>query len=507
MSRFSIPEEHLGNPIIVSGARNVPALHDAEYISQFPDTIKPLLLKAAELEAQARAITLIYREKLHITLEPGEAEAKAELERRTGIGNPCFALNDSGTIYGVGHIQVQGEVRVWNAYDPQLLNSLETKNYFPETIPAAHAKEMAELVLPDPLTLVCEIGAGSDIQRMKHLNREITDKGGVMICHDMPPALVNDARSKVGNIPYIFLPPVPEFLGEWLKSDKRKKTLTMKNVLSAMTPFDIEEIIKVAKYGEVENIVVTQSLGHPFKRFMDNKTAMRVEHLADQLALHKAQKLSRGRDVEILRQIFSYHSHQVMHAGILEIIRDYFFNRCQKAGFEHQEISRSSANVELDHNEALQFLKTKLGTKFAIMFNEALFNHILFFPAAIQYYQDRSIINGKLRVTSQQLHYYISRKKKVKSPRARELVSHYHPANGLPIPALVALEKNGVLPSGMPLFQEADQKRITDDINYIGLAITFDLLGKEAGIEPFNHYNGSKLEEKVYEAFGISVNT
>ncbi len=506
MSRFRIPQEHIGRPIVIAGASNVAPLHGAEYINQFPENTRPLLEKTAELEAKARAITLIYREHLHQTLRPGEAEAKAELLRRTGVGKPCFTLTDSGSTYGVGNIPIPGTVHVWNIHSPQILDNLAVKNHFPEHIIATHAEAVTKHIGLDPQVLVCEIGAGTDTQRISHLHSEVVKKGSTMICHDVSPSLVSAARSKVA-IPYIWLPPLPEFLGELLKNEPRRKALTMKNVLSVMSLFDIEEIIKVAKWGNVDDIVVTQSLAHPLKGLMRLETAKRIESMLGQLAFHKAQNLTEKEDVEFLAEMLLHHATQVMHTSIMDIVREYFFNSCQKHGFNHQEISLSSANTELTHDEALPFLESKLGKEFADFFGAGTFNHILFFPSAIQYYQDRNVKNGKLRVTSQQVHYHVSRQKKLKSSYTKELVSSHYPTNGLPIPALVTLGKRRSLLSGMPRFSKDAEREITELINYMGLAMAFDLLGNTAKVEPFTHYTGSKLEEQVYEAFGVSVHT
>ena len=123
-----------------------------------------------------------------------------------------------------------------------------------------HANLFPQLVDLAPGEVLIETGAGSDYTRIKALHQHATQKGAILICHDITPASARAADKNIPGIRFVFLPPQSQFLTSTFLGVSGQKALSLKDVLSTIPRGGHHQLLHTAKTLGVDRILVTQSV-------------------------------------------------------------------------------------------------------------------------------------------------------------------------------------------------------------------------------------------------------
>ncbi len=491
-------------PLLLDGARDsIPRL-DKNYITAAPKVLRALLEASATAEAAMIRQTIIYRSSIEAIMTQGNSQQIASAVRNWLHGSPdaFFMIQQDGD-----HISVsnpRGDSADLGGYKPGMYESLANKDNFPHKINHTHTDHVSELLNISPGTLVCETGAGLDIGRITKLASNAKARGGYLLCHDTPPLLAKVGRERMPEVPYIALPPFRKFLGRALEQYDGRRVMTMKNTLTSLEPEEVDELLAVMETSRIEQLVVSQSLGPNMDLFTPGGQKA-IEQATQDLAFKTASERTIDQNSRnIIMVVIAERAKQFAYTALLEILFQNLTDKAARTGYYIEKKTTSTAHTDLRNEDAIMFMQTK-GIDCKVSFKQGIFNEVSFTPTAILYTKSPTIPQGTLRIHSTQVHLTFSR-----SPNNTNAIATNgrHP-HGLFIPALHTLRAT-VLPNlnaDILKFDPHTDRDIEETATYNGLAVAFDLLGATMGTPIVKQYCGTQFERKMYESFGVSVDS
>lgn len=492
-------------PLLVDEAEDkIPRIKELTTPALSP-TLQRLLTAAAEAELAMLTRTLIYKTDIAKALiaAAGDQVSKSTRQWRESCEGTFFTVQQDGNQVLAVSCQT-GQTRDYGGFRTDIYRSLEKKNQFPEDMAAKHVRDSIALIDPKKHDLVLETGAGLDQTRIETLAMLAAEREAHFACHDVIPSVMREGQTRMPNIPYIALPPFPAFLGQALNSVSARKVITMKNTLTSIDSDEIDDWLDVIAMGNIDRIVITQSIGPNPEVFVRGSTEG-IEKTCEILAIKTAKEHTVDEySFMIIAMIVRERVKQIAYTAILEILMQNLADRAKKKGFSISKKTVTNAMAEINNIKEIEAFLASKGIAYMTDFQQGAFNEITFTPTAILYEKLADIPPNTLRIRSQQIHIVLERN----DARTTAINACSRTKIGIPIPAFAALKKwiPGIKIDELK-FDPLVEEKIGSEATYAGLAIAFDYLGDVVGLQEVKQYRLTPFERDMYTSFGVTVDS
>jgi hypothetical protein len=367
-------------------------------------------------------------------------------------------------------------------------------------------------------SLIIEMGAGVDYERMRRLFDYAQSRKGSLICHDPAPFAAKKAGENTPEIPYLAIPGVSDFLSLPLADVKRPKVITMKNVVSSLAFGQIDDVSRLAGNIGAQKIVVSQSLNIANGSNMipegwrsgerDNKLYMATNSLRFLPALCSNQK-----EAVVAVAVMALQASHITNLIMMELAR-----RRMAMGvkaFAKMDKSRTvlvKKSKMLDATQSLDYLKVFSPERVGD-FESGNFSSIEVGPFGCRAVKDLSVNKGSLNLVNLQYHWEFSRLP-MSNPKSGENSGDVRVLSGeeIMVPRRyvwqdqgnVSTDLKGQLPGCEGLVDIMSPEKFAQ-CSGVGGEIAFSMIfnkwGREFGHQGIEPFLGTEVEKKLHERF------
>ncbi len=263
--------------------------------------------------------------------------------------------------------------------------------------------------------LLVETGAGMDTSRLIELRRAQEEWGWLFVAHDISPRLLQQAvQAGVLNMLYCALPPV--YIGDLIGAVSWDTTMSMKDTLSSLAFGQINQLIHTCKENpNIQRVVVTQSLGEAWS---SNKYPTHLQpnnpNFDTEIINYIARNPPKTSDMDLSPSSLLHLTQQIQHnvgTIMMEVGRNYLFNAAEKAGFVRFDTEISETSEDYPAEKSLEYIQNHYPYLLQ-RFQKNEINEIVLWPFWIHWRKNHKITTGQLRVTSQNSHFIVEKRRK-----------------------------------------------------------------------------------------------
>ncbi|TSC57740.1 MAG: hypothetical protein Greene041619_985 [Candidatus Peregrinibacteria bacterium Greene0416_19] len=188
-----------------------------------------------------------------------EALHPREMNARIGRSAPFFLIGESRS-HVCAVLPGRKDMRLIGAFNEEMETHMTIAQCRMRPLLERGYSALPSLVRCPQGGLVFATGAGIGPENAV-LRDHATERGGLLLCHDVVPQVIDAVKKRpyLRDIPYVILPPHPQFLAPVLRSHPGPRTIVAQNLLSVCHPECIENLLQTAREGGAGKIVFSQT--------------------------------------------------------------------------------------------------------------------------------------------------------------------------------------------------------------------------------------------------------